>query len=118
MPTRYTLDVDFKASVSNDVLENSTKKVEVQKVGNSDQTQAHLRNTMCDEPPKATDYICHQQYITPCLSRAFNPSVGGQEAAGGEVQDRKEQVSSESRLNLTQASLKNWSIVPQQVVLL
>ena len=32
MPTRYTLDVDFKASVSNDVLQNSTKKVEVQKV--------------------------------------------------------------------------------------
>ena len=32
MPTRYTLDVDFKASVSGDVLENSTKKVEVQKV--------------------------------------------------------------------------------------
>ena len=32
MPTRYTLDVDFKTSVSNDVLENSTKKVEVQKV--------------------------------------------------------------------------------------
>ena len=33
MPTRYTLDVDFKASVSGDVLENSTKKIEVQKVG-------------------------------------------------------------------------------------
>lgn len=32
MPTRYTLDVDFKASVSADVLDNSTKKVEVQKV--------------------------------------------------------------------------------------
>jgi hypothetical protein len=32
MPTRYTLDVDFKTSVSPDVLENSTKKVEVQKV--------------------------------------------------------------------------------------
>ncbi len=32
MPTRYTLDVDFKASVSTDILENSTKKVEVQKV--------------------------------------------------------------------------------------
>ncbi len=32
MPTRYTLDVDFKTSVSHDVLENSTKKVEVQKV--------------------------------------------------------------------------------------
>ncbi|GAX77603.1 hypothetical protein CEUSTIGMA_g5047.t1 [Chlamydomonas eustigma] len=31
MPTRYTLDVDFKASVSPDVLDNSTKKVEVQK---------------------------------------------------------------------------------------
>jgi len=31
MPTRYTLDVDFKTSVSPDVLENSTKKVEVQK---------------------------------------------------------------------------------------
>ena len=32
MPTRYTLDVDFKTSVSADVLDNSTKKVEVQKV--------------------------------------------------------------------------------------
>ena len=34
MPTRYTLDVDFKASVSGDVLENRTKKIEVQKVRN------------------------------------------------------------------------------------
>ena len=31
MPTRYTLDVDFKTSVTSDVLENSTKKVEAQK---------------------------------------------------------------------------------------
>ena len=30
MPTRYTLDVDFKA-VTADVLENSTKKVEARK---------------------------------------------------------------------------------------
>ncbi|KAG1672113.1 hypothetical protein FOA52_001700 [Chlamydomonas sp. UWO 241] len=31
MPTRYTLDVDFKGIVSGDVLDNSTKKVESQK---------------------------------------------------------------------------------------
>jgi large subunit ribosomal protein L27e len=31
MPTRYTLDVDFK-NVNNDVVENSTKKVEARKV--------------------------------------------------------------------------------------
>ena len=32
MPTRYTLDVDFKSVVSSEALENSTKKVEAQKV--------------------------------------------------------------------------------------
>lgn len=31
MPTRYTLDVDLKATVTPDVLENSTKKVAARK---------------------------------------------------------------------------------------
>jgi len=31
MPTRYTLDVDFKGVVSTDCLDNSTKKVAAQK---------------------------------------------------------------------------------------
>ena len=31
MPTRYTLDVDFKGKVSSDVLDNSTKKIAAQK---------------------------------------------------------------------------------------
>ena len=32
MPTRYTLDVDLKAAVTQDVLDNSTKKQEARKV--------------------------------------------------------------------------------------
>eukprot|EP00955_Chlamydomonas_euryale_P111013 366031-Chlamydomonas_euryale.AAC.17 len=32
MPTRYTLDVDFKGVVSGEVIDNSTKKVEAAKV--------------------------------------------------------------------------------------
>ena len=32
MPTRYTLDVDLKAVVTQDVLDNSTKKQEARKV--------------------------------------------------------------------------------------
>jgi len=31
MPTRYTLDVDFKGVVSGEVIDNSTKKVEAAK---------------------------------------------------------------------------------------
>ena len=32
MPTRYTLDVDLKSVVTQDVLDNKTKKGEAQKV--------------------------------------------------------------------------------------
>lgn len=41
MPTRYTLDADFK-NVTNDVLENSTKKVEARKVSSRTRTHAFL----------------------------------------------------------------------------
>jgi hypothetical protein len=33
MPTRYQLDVDLKAVVTQDTLDNATKKVEARKVG-------------------------------------------------------------------------------------
>ena len=33
MPTRYTLDVDLKGVVTQDVIDNSTKKQEARKVG-------------------------------------------------------------------------------------
>lgn len=32
MPTRYTLDVDLKSTITSDVVENSTKKTEARKV--------------------------------------------------------------------------------------
>ncbi len=32
MPTRYTLDVDLKSLVTADVVDNSTKRIEVRKV--------------------------------------------------------------------------------------
>lgn len=34
MPTRYTLDVDLKSLVTADVVENSSKRIEVRKVRN------------------------------------------------------------------------------------
>ena len=33
MPTRYTLDVDLKSLVTPDVVENSSKRIAVRKVG-------------------------------------------------------------------------------------
>ena len=37
MPTRYTLDVDLKTTVTPDVLENATKKVAARKAGSAAQ---------------------------------------------------------------------------------
>jgi hypothetical protein len=62
MPTRYTLDVDFKTSVASDVLDNATKKVEVQKV-----RDVYLLKRACLRPCKDLEHPQPLTCMVACL---------------------------------------------------
>lgn len=59
MPTRYTLEVDLKNLVTNEALDNSTKRTEARKVQHVPAVQAHR--------PAAHQH-CQGQMLLLCMS--------------------------------------------------